>query len=126
RLHANNVTLKKKQQKIQSRLLAQERLVTLYHILQIKGLKQKEFVFGEKLYAALKILQHRRFSLSLLIFLLRNSDIVFFFKKKPWSQVKMACRLSLARETENKFPSGKLKGVISARKLPATNYHLNR
>ena len=98
RFHSNNVTLRKKKKKFQTRLLANERLLTLKHVLQLDHLKEDHLVFGEKLYAALKTLESKRFSPQLLFFLLLNSGIVFFFKKRPWSRAKMAYRLSSALE----------------------------
>ena len=70
--------------------------MTLQNILKIEALQEEDFTFGKKLYEALKTLQGRRFSLTLLIFLLRHSGTLFFFKKQPWSRAKMAYRLSFA------------------------------
>jgi hypothetical protein len=66
------------------------------NILKIEALEKEDYIFAKKLYEALKTIQGRRFSVTLLIFLLRHSRTLFFFKKQPWSRAKMACRLSFA------------------------------
>ena len=96
RWHASNATLRKREQKIQTRAAAYSRFLTLQNILKIEGLEKEDFIFGKKLYEALKTLKGRRFSLTLLIFLVRHSSTLFFFKKQPWSRAKMAYRLSFA------------------------------
>jgi glycosyltransferase involved in cell wall biosynthesis len=98
RWHTTNATLKKKDQKIQTRAAAAARVLTLKNILQIKELKKEHFLFGNKLFKALQTVQGKRFSFQLLIFLLSHSDILFSFKKRSWSRAKMACRLSFALE----------------------------
>jgi glycosyltransferase involved in cell wall biosynthesis len=96
RWHTSNATLRKKDQKIQTRAAAAGRLLILKNILQIKELKKEHFFFGKKLYKALQTVQDKRFSFQLLIFLLSNSNILFSFKKRFWSRAKMAYRLSFA------------------------------
>lgn len=96
RWHSENATLTRKDQKVQTKAAAAARMLTLKHTLEIKGLKQEDFTFGEKFYKALGTLQNRRFSAKLLFFLLSNSNTLFFFKKHPWSRVKMAVRMSFA------------------------------
>lgn len=98
RLHTKNVTFNKKIRKIQTRTLANERLLTLQNILKIRGLKKEYAVFGKQLLSALQTLQTKSFSPRLFFFLLRYSGIIFFFKKHLWSRLKMAYRLSFAVE----------------------------
>ena len=96
RWHAGNATLEKKDPKIQTKSAALARAIMLQNILQLSALEKQDFIFGKKLYEALKTLQGRRFSLTLLVFLLRHSGTLFFFKKQPWSRAKMALRMSFA------------------------------
>ena len=96
RWHSSNATLQKRDQKIQTKSAASARCLTLENILKIEALEKEDFVFGTRLYDALKTLQGRRFSVSLLFFLVRHSGTLFFFKKQPWSRAKMAYRLSFA------------------------------
>src|SRR5215213_363952 len=96
RWHTDNATLRKKEQKIQTRSAASARFLTLQNILKLDALEKEDLMFAKKLYEALATLQGRSFSLTLLIFLLRHSATLFFFKKQPWSRAKMAYRLSFA------------------------------
>ena len=96
RWHTENATLRKKEQKIQTKAAASARFLTLQNILQLEGLEKEDLIFGKQLYEALATLQGKSFSLRLLIFLLRHSGTLFFFKKQPWSRAKMAYRLSFA------------------------------
>jgi glycosyltransferase involved in cell wall biosynthesis len=96
RWHNTNATLRKRDQKIQTKAAALARSVMVQNILKIEALEKEDYIFAKKLYEALKTIQGRRFSVTLLIFLLRHSRTLFFFKKQPWSRAKMACRLSFA------------------------------
>jgi len=96
RWHTSNATLGKKDQKIQTKTAAQARFLTLQSILQIKELNKEHFFLGEKLFQALHTLHGKRFSFRLFLFLAQHSGILFFFKKRPWSRIKMAWRLSFA------------------------------
>lgn len=98
RWHTNNATLRKKDNKIQTRSTLEDRSNTLEQILKIPGLKQEDVAFSQRLLKAHSSLEKKKFSLPLFIFLLKHSGIIFYFKKNIWSRVKMAFRLSMCFE----------------------------
>jgi len=98
RFHASNVTLGKKDEKYQTRYWADNRRMTLEHLLKQPGLTPEERSFAKALHNALLTLNGKEFSFTLFSFLLRHAGTVFFFKKGSFfSKLKMAYRLSFAK-----------------------------
>ena len=96
RRHADNVTIVITA-KGQTKKVVKERVTALQAFAKIPYLKSADKSFCEKLLGYYSELEHKKRSFKLFIFLLRNSQTLFFYKKKkiPYvSYIKTAYRLS--------------------------------
>jgi glycosyltransferase involved in cell wall biosynthesis len=99
RWHENNLTVKKRQGKKQSREEFVERYAALKVFVDIKGVKERDLLFSTTLLSKYSELEQKQFSFKLFLFLLLNARVMFFYKKKifPYfSYLKTAYNMSFA------------------------------
>lgn len=99
RIHENNVTLGKKDEKRQTKAKAKERLRALTIFMNHLPLPHHTQKIATSLQQRLQYLNKKRFSLSLFLFLIQHTRIFFFFKKNKipfFSTLKISYRMSWA------------------------------
>jgi len=100
RYHVNNVTLGKNDERYQTKEKAEERKIAICHFLKYKQIKKEDFQFGNNLLRHLSALERKKFSWGLFYLLLKNSRVVFFFKKSSFpffSLLKISYRQAWAK-----------------------------
>jgi glycosyltransferase involved in cell wall biosynthesis len=99
RNHDNNVTLGKKDEKRQTKAKAKERMLALEVFINQLALPQQANNIATPLLKKLKLLNEKRFSISLFLYLVKQSNVLFFFKKNKFpflSTLKICYRMSWA------------------------------
>ena len=94
RWHIGNATLGTKNNKTQTPSTLALHKTILEAVLKIPTLKKKDLVFAEKLLERHSTLNGRSFSFPLFFFFVQHCNTIFYFKKRIWSRIKMAFRLS--------------------------------
>lgn len=99
RWHENNLTVKKRKGKKQSREEFIERAAALKTFLTIKDIAPNDLLFATTLLSKYQELANKNFSFKLFLFLLTNARTIFFYKKKKlpyFSYLKAAYYMSFA------------------------------
>ncbi|HTC00462.1 MAG TPA: glycosyltransferase [Ferruginibacter sp.] len=99
RWHESNLTVRNRKGKKQTKKDFIERYAALKAFLSIRGITDTDLWFCKALLSKFQTLEHKRFSLKLFFFLLRNARVMFFYKKKAlpyFSYLKAAYYMSFA------------------------------
>ncbi len=97
RFHDNNITLHKRNSVYQTLREYNERKIALNLFLELRSLSEADRQFIEDLKTYFETLEDQRFSKQLFHFLMKNRNILFYYKKgilKYFSQKKVAYRMS--------------------------------
>ena len=97
RSHGKNITVQERKTKKQTLAEFNERKKALEAFITIRQMNPGYVTFAKRLYLHLLSLNNRRFSISYFIFLLRNAEVLFFYKKAgiPFlAHLKTAYRMS--------------------------------
>lgn len=99
RKHDNNVTLYNRTTNKQTRKEFFERRNALEQFIKIEAMDESDKKFCIDLLKGLKTLENKEFSMTLFIFLMKNSKVLFYYKNKKFpyfSYLKTAYRMSFA------------------------------